>query len=193
MKPAEEASGEASESVEEAGEDGEGGEEAGGEIINNKIWEEIESMPQEFETFKEKWKKANDSDIEAVSTLSSTLDQMKERLASMCFGIHSQGTSLVLNRQALRFPSCRFILENFLGYDDVLMSSIKSLAEKEDNKGYLRNVVTGAQYHFVSRWASSTSYVAAAVVMIIFTVSISMLLRCFTTFSPSFSAGTNSK
>ena len=83
MKPTEEASGEASESVEEAGEDGEGGEEAGGEIINNKIWEEIESMPQEFETFKEKWKKANDSDIEAVSTLSSTLDQMKERLASM--------------------------------------------------------------------------------------------------------------
>ena len=40
----------------------------------------------------------------------------------------------------------KFILENFLGYDDVLMSSIKSLAEKEDNKGYLRNVVTGAQY-----------------------------------------------
>ena len=40
-------------------------------------------MPQEFETFKEKWKKSNDSDIEAVSTLSSTLDQMKERLARM--------------------------------------------------------------------------------------------------------------
>merc|ERR1719187_199580 len=71
----------------------------------------------------------------------------------------------------------RFILDNFLGYDDVLMSSIKSLAEKEDNKGYLRNVVIGAQYHFVSRWASSTSYVAAAVVMMIFTISISMLLR----------------
>ena len=83
MKPPEESSGEASESVEGEGEDAEGGEEAGGEIINNKIWEEIESMPQEFETFKEKWKKSNDSDIEAVSTLSSTLDQMKERLASM--------------------------------------------------------------------------------------------------------------
>ena len=85
VKPTEESSGEASsESGEgELGEDGEGGEEAGGEIINNKIWEEIESMPQEFETFKEKWKKSNDSDVEAVSTLSSTLDQMKERLASM--------------------------------------------------------------------------------------------------------------
>ena len=32
----------------------------------------------------------------------------------------------------------QFILQNFLGYDDVLMSSIKSLAENEDNKGYLR-------------------------------------------------------
>jgi len=31
-----------------------------------------------------------------------------------------------------------FLLENFLGYDDVLMSSIKNLAESEENKGYLR-------------------------------------------------------
>jgi len=55
-----------------------------------------------------------------------------------------------------------------LGYDDVLMSSVKSLAESEDNKGYLRNVVTGAHYHFVSRWTSTTSYLAAAFVMMIF-------------------------
>ena len=71
----------------------------------------------------------------------------------------------------------QFILQGFLGYDDVLMSSIKNLAENEDSKGYLRNVVTGAHYHFVSRWTSSTSYFAATLVMIIFTVSISMLLR----------------
>lgn len=32
----------------------------------------------------------------------------------------------------------RFILDEFLGYDDILMGSIKSLAEKEENKGYLR-------------------------------------------------------
>lgn len=32
----------------------------------------------------------------------------------------------------------RMILEEFLGYDDLLLSSIKPLAEKEDNKGYLR-------------------------------------------------------
>ena len=32
----------------------------------------------------------------------------------------------------------QFLLSGFLGYDDVLMSSIKSLAESEDNKGFLR-------------------------------------------------------
>lgn len=32
----------------------------------------------------------------------------------------------------------RFILREFLGYDDLLMASVKILAEKEDNKGYLR-------------------------------------------------------
>merc|ERR1711892_248276 len=53
------------------------------EELNEKIWEEIQSMPEEFETFKEKWKKSNDSDIDAVSTLSSTLDHMKDRLSSM--------------------------------------------------------------------------------------------------------------
>jgi len=242
------------------------------EELNEKIWEEIQSMPEEFETFKEKWKKSNDSDIDAVSTLSSTLDHMKDRLASMqellkekdleeasradkrlnsgAQSTASKIKTVIVNmteeldseksvsnsemetlktevseleklskivwpedeyiveysleigflrlspatRQKLNIPvhieildpttnQCfgnsfsRFILENFLGYDDVLMSSIKSLAEKEDNKGYLRNVVTGAQYHFVSRWSSSTSYVAAAVVMMVFTVSISMLLR----------------
>lgn len=29
----------------------------------------------------------------------------------------------------------RFLLDEFLGYDDVLMSSVKRLAEYEDNKG----------------------------------------------------------
>lgn len=32
----------------------------------------------------------------------------------------------------------RFILSEFLGYDDILMASVKVLAEEEDNKGYLR-------------------------------------------------------
>lgn len=32
----------------------------------------------------------------------------------------------------------RFILHEFLGYDDLLMASVKVLAEQEDNQGYLR-------------------------------------------------------
>ncbi|CAH1772784.1 unnamed protein product [Owenia fusiformis] len=71
----------------------------------------------------------------------------------------------------------RFLLDEFLGYDDLLMSSIKQLAENEDNKGFLRNVVTGEHYRFVSMWMARSSYLAAAFIMVIFTLSISMLLR----------------
>ncbi|KAG4076428.1 hypothetical protein HA402_005871, partial [Bradysia odoriphaga] len=72
----------------------------------------------------------------------------------------------------------RFILKEFLGYDDLLMASVKVLAEQEDNKGFLRNVVTGEHYRFVSMWwFSRGSYPAAFFIMILFTVSISMLLR----------------
>lgn len=71
----------------------------------------------------------------------------------------------------------RLLLDGFLGYDDVLMASLKNLAEKEDNKGYVRNVVTGEHYRFISMWTSRTSYIAAAFIMLVFTLSISMLLR----------------
>lgn len=72
----------------------------------------------------------------------------------------------------------RFILKEFLGYDDILMASVKVLAEQEDNKGYLRNVITGEHYRFVSMWLMSrSSYIAPFFIMILFTISISMLLR----------------
>ncbi|KAK3755625.1 hypothetical protein QZH41_017611 [Actinostola sp. cb2023] len=71
----------------------------------------------------------------------------------------------------------RFLLDEFLGYDDILMSSIKRLAEDEDNKGYLRNVVTGDHFRFVSMWMARSSYIVALLIMFIFTISISMLLR----------------
>lgn len=32
----------------------------------------------------------------------------------------------------------RFLLDEFLGYDDILMSSVKALAENEENKGLAR-------------------------------------------------------
>lgn len=70
----------------------------------------------------------------------------------------------------------RFILKEFLGYDDILMASVKVLAE--DNKGYLRNVITGEHYRFVSMWwMSRSSYFAPFFIMILFTLTISMLLR----------------
>lgn len=71
----------------------------------------------------------------------------------------------------------RLLLDEFLGYDDLLLASIKTLAEHEDNKGYLRNVVSGEHYRFVSMWMARTSYFAAFFIMIVFTVSVSMLLR----------------
>ncbi|ESN97949.1 hypothetical protein HELRODRAFT_114071 [Helobdella robusta] len=71
----------------------------------------------------------------------------------------------------------RFLLDEFLGYDDVLMSSVKQLAEDETNKGYLRNVVNGEHYRFVSIWMAKSSYLAAAFIMVVFTLAVSMLLR----------------
>ncbi|XP_037553791.1 membralin isoform X2 [Nematolebias whitei] len=92
-----------------------------------------------------------------ISVMVVTLDPMKDE----CFG---DGFS-------------RFLLDEFLGYDDILMSSVKALAENEENKGFLRNVVSGEHYRFVSMWMARTSYLAAFVIMVIFTLSVSMLLR----------------
>ncbi|KOC61104.1 Membralin [Habropoda laboriosa] len=62
----------------------------------------------------------------------------------------------------------RLILDEFLGYDDLLMASIKTLAEHEDNQGFLRNVITGEHYRFVNMWMPRITYLAAFVIMIIF-------------------------
>lgn len=63
----------------------------------------------------------------------------------------------------------RFILQEFLGYDDLLMASVKVLAEEQDNKGYLRNVITGEHYRFVSMWwMQRGSYLASFFIMILF-------------------------
>lgn len=44
----------------------------------------------------------------------------------------------------------RFILDEFLGYDDLLLASTKTLAEQEDNKGYLRYIVWAL--YFILQW-----------------------------------------
>ncbi|PAA73368.1 hypothetical protein BOX15_Mlig016888g2 [Macrostomum lignano] len=70
----------------------------------------------------------------------------------------------------------RFLLEEFLGYNDLLLAGLKRLAEAGD-KGFVRNVVTGDQFRFVNVWMSRSSYLPSAFIMIIFTLCISMLLR----------------
>lgn len=42
----------------------------------------------------------------------------------------------------------RFLLDEFLGYDDILMSSVKALAENEENKGVAR-----ALFGFLPSWS----------------------------------------
>jgi len=42
--------------------------------------------------------------------------------------------------------------------------------------GYLRNVVTGEHYRFVSMWMAKSSYLAAAFIMIVF---VRVFLLCF--------------
>ncbi|CAF4583339.1 unnamed protein product, partial [Rotaria sp. Silwood2] len=73
----------------------------------------------------------------------------------------------------------RFMLDQFLGYQEIFMSSIKQLAEKETHKGYVRNVMTNDHFRFVSIWQNRRlwTYLVALCIMIVFTVSISMLLR----------------
>ena len=45
---------------------------------------------------------------------------------------------------------------------------MKRLAERQNGKGYVRNVVSGEHYRFVNSWMSRTSYLAAGFIMIIF-------------------------
>ncbi|CAK9301630.1 unnamed protein product [Gordionus sp. m RMFG-2023] len=71
----------------------------------------------------------------------------------------------------------RFLLEHFHGYDGVLMGSIKHIAEIEENKGYLCNVISGQHYRYVKMFTARTAYIVAFFIMLIFTIIISMILR----------------
>ncbi|KAM7341757.1 membralin isoform 2-T4 [Cochliomyia hominivorax] len=83
-----------------------------------------------------------------------------------------------LNNKCFGDKFSKFLLKELLGYDDLLMASVRVIAEKEENKGYLRNVITGEHYRFVSTWWTAwSSYPTAFFVMLLFTFSISMLLR----------------
>ncbi|VDM60353.1 unnamed protein product [Angiostrongylus costaricensis] len=73
----------------------------------------------------------------------------------------------------------RRVMRAVLGYEDVVMASLRALAHNlsEDGLGYLHDLSTNEHYHFVSFIMSKSSYITAAIVMLIFTFAISMLLR----------------
>ncbi|GAA27372.2 membralin [Clonorchis sinensis] len=71
----------------------------------------------------------------------------------------------------------RFLMEEFLGYDDLLLGSIKHLAVSESVKGHMANVVSGQHYRLVSSQMSRSSYLVATLVMLLFTFCVSVLLR----------------
>ncbi|XP_023235235.1 membralin-like isoform X1 [Centruroides sculpturatus] len=72
----------------------------------------------------------------------------------------------------------RLLLDEYLGYEDVLMASLKRLAEKEEKRGFVRNVISGEHHTFVNLMMNEYYlYILAAAIMIIFTLAISMLLR----------------
>uniref|UniRef100_H2YIT9 Membralin n=1 Tax=Ciona savignyi TaxID=51511 RepID=H2YIT9_CIOSA len=71
----------------------------------------------------------------------------------------------------------KFMLDTFLGYDDFLMTSIKKLAERDNSQGYLRNLVTGEYFRFVTLWVNHASVIIALSAMIVFTLIVTMLLR----------------
>ncbi|CAH8640926.1 unnamed protein product [Schistosoma bovis] len=71
----------------------------------------------------------------------------------------------------------RFLMEEFLGYEDLLIGSVKYLSASEGLKGYVVNVMSGQHYKLVISQMSRSSYFAAALIMLLFTFCISVLLR----------------
>ncbi|KAK6038226.1 hypothetical protein COOONC_24269, partial [Cooperia oncophora] len=76
----------------------------------------------------------------------------------------------------------RRVMRAVVGFEDVVMASLRALAQNssEDDGaglGYLHDLSTNEHFHFVSFMMSKSSYITAAIVMLIFTFAISMLLR----------------
>lgn len=68
-------------------------------------------------------------------------------------------------------------MEEFLGYEDLLIGSVKYLSASEGLKGYVVNVMSGQHYKLVISQMSRSSYFAAALIMLLF---VSFLLTVFT-------------
>lgn len=80
------------------------------------------------------------------------------------------------NKRCFRNRYWRFVLREFIGYQEMLLANVRN-AFGRSSKGYVRNVATGETFRFVSTWVTKLSFLAGFTVMIIFTLSISLLLR----------------
>ncbi|CAI4226390.1 unnamed protein product [Auanema sp. JU1783] len=81
------------------------------------------------------------------------------------------------NHQCFGDATMIFTLNKFIGFEEAVMTGLRSLAENETTDGYLHNLNTGEHYHFVGNTMTRKSYITAAIVMFIFTFAISLLLR----------------
>lgn len=71
----------------------------------------------------------------------------------------------------------RMAQRTLISTEDALMASLKTLAEKQERRGFVLNVDSGELYRFVNVLSTRFHYVSAALVMFIFTLVITLLLR----------------
>uniref|UniRef100_A0A915HP96 Uncharacterized protein n=1 Tax=Romanomermis culicivorax TaxID=13658 RepID=A0A915HP96_ROMCU len=71
----------------------------------------------------------------------------------------------------------RLLIDEFLGYDEIMISSIKGLVDDEKNKGFVKNLATGQKYRFVTSTVLSSTYFWSFLAMIVFTFGVTVLLR----------------
>ncbi|KAK0395717.1 hypothetical protein QR680_001397 [Steinernema hermaphroditum] len=62
----------------------------------------------------------------------------------------------------------RLLMKYFIGYEDVLLSSVKSLAINDSERGFVRDLRTGENYRFVTSSNTRWSTLTALLVMLIF-------------------------
>ncbi len=84
-----------------------------------------------------------------------------------------------------------FLLEHVLSYDDLLLSLMRRVAEREHTRetregrggwgiGFLRNVITGEHYRFLNIWVTRGSFIAAFFIMLVFVCSPIILVHFLT-------------
>ncbi|KAG1667836.1 Membralin [Nymphon striatum] len=71
----------------------------------------------------------------------------------------------------------RFLLREFFGYKDFLVHTLKSISIKVDNRGFIKDVLTGKVYRFVPPCIAKATYIVALFFMVVFTLTMSILMR----------------